>query len=65
MKNLTVNQEIVGPTPILSSIYGVCSSIGRASVCESGGNGIVTHHTHKIVRNGQGLGTERWWDASG
>jgi len=33
-----------------STQHGVSSSIGRASVCEAEGSGIVTHLTHKKVR---------------
>ena len=36
--------------------HGVCSSIGRASVCGTEGNGIETHHIPKRIYNGQGLG---------
>ncbi len=31
----------------LSVLHGVCSSVGRVPFCESGGRGIVTHHTHR------------------
>ena len=40
----------------LSVLHGVCSSVGRASDCDSRGHGFDPHHTHKIVHNGQGLG---------
>ena len=30
-------------------LYGVCSSIGRVPGCDSGGSGIVTHHSPKYA----------------
>ena len=45
------NVDALSRPPHLRSgvLYGVCSSIGRVPGCDSGGSGIVTHHSPKYA----------------
>ena len=45
VERLVYTEDVVGSSPAPPTIFGVCSSIGRASACHAEGRGFEAHHS--------------------